>query len=155
MLIHFFPMHLFLRFSDVFRGAEEGCIGNKWVNIKLQIFQNLTTLILQIFLQNRWIVYSKKDFIINLQKYWNKTTQTTKVIVTFTDTFKTLSISKMERFAKIFSGLRPFTIFAKCLILDIWYSSEYTSEFENPKDLIIWYDIIISFSFSSWHLTIN
>ena len=153
--MHFFPNAPFSKVFWCFQGAEEGSIGNKWVNMKLQIFQNLTTLLLEIFLQNRWIVYSKKDFIINLQKYWNKTTQTTKVIVTFTDTFKTLSISKMERFAKIFNGLRPFTIFAKCLILDIWYSSEYTSEFENPKDLIIWYDIIISFSFSSWHLTIN
>ena len=39
-LTHLFPMHPFskpwkhqktLRFSDVFRGAEKGCIGKKWV----------------------------------------------------------------------------------------------------------------------------
>ena len=43
LLTHSFPMHSFstpwkhrktARFCDVFRGVEEGCIGNKWVRIK-------------------------------------------------------------------------------------------------------------------------
>ena len=40
LLTHSFPMHPFstpfppppVRFSDVFRGVEKGCVGNKWVN---------------------------------------------------------------------------------------------------------------------------
>ena len=36
--------------------------------------------------------------------------------------------SKMELFAKIVKNEKPFTIFAKTSILDVWQGSEYASE---------------------------
>ena len=41
-------------------------------------------------------------------------------------------ISKMVWFARIISGKKPFTIFAKLSILDAWYGSKYTSGHRNP-----------------------
>ena len=40
--------------------------------------------------------------------------------------------SKMERFAKIVNGWIPFTIFAKCSILDVWQGSEYAPPYQSP-----------------------
>ena len=34
--------------------------------------------------------------------------------------------SKIERFVKIVNGFKPLTIFARCSVLDVWQSSEYT-----------------------------
>ena len=36
--------------------------------------------------------------------------------------------SKMDRFAKIFNGFQPITIFAKRSNLDLWQGSEFTPD---------------------------
>ena len=38
--------------------------------------------------------------------------------------------SAIEPFVKTVDSYQPFTIFAKSLIIDVWYSSEYVSDFQ-------------------------
>ena len=52
---------------------------------------------------------------------------------------KSCQTSKMELFVKIVKKEKPFTIFVKTSILDIWQGSEYASELASKvADVSIW-----------------
>ena len=56
----------------------------------------------------------------------------------FRGKLKILPTSKMELFAKIVKNEKPFTIFVKTSILDVWQVSENVSELaSNVKDVSI------------------
>ena len=45
-------------------------------------------------------------------------------------------IFKMERFAKAVDGLKPWTIFGKRTILDVWQGSDYTSRGRSASNVL-------------------
>ena len=51
-----------------------------------------------------------------------------KVVLASEANSESCQTSKMEFFAKIVKNYKPFNIFAKTSILDIWQASEYASE---------------------------
>ena len=61
-----------------------------------------------------------------------------QVITGFRGKLKILPTFKMELFAKIVKNEKPFTIFVKTSILDVWQVSENVSELaSNVKDVSI------------------
>ena len=51
-----------------------------------------------------------------------------EVVTNFRGELRILPTSKLELFAKRVKNGKPFTIFSKALILDVWQVSEYVSE---------------------------
>ena len=45
----------------------------------------------------------------------------------------------MQLFAKIVKNKKPFTIFAKAFILDVWTGFEYDSEMASEKVKDVWF----------------
>ena len=60
-----------------------------------------------------------------------------QVVTSFRGELRSCQTSKMELFAKIVQNEKPFTIFPKTSILDVWQSSEYASELASKvKDVL-------------------
>ena len=59
-----------------------------------------------------------------------------QVVTGFRGELRILPTSKMELFAKLVKNEKPFIIFAKTSILDVWQGSEYVSELNSKvKDV--------------------
>ena len=80
-LTHSFPMHPFftpckqktVRFSDVFRGVEKGCIGNEWVKWVMPIFWYFAVYLvwLWIWCCQMWKYYGKSLLKYDKKSFWD------------------------------------------------------------------------------------